>query len=89
MADAAGVQPRTLQEFRGLLKWDGTAVRDRVQRRLAGRHGRAPSVGILDEASNRMVGARCDGLAVFVTHVGLRLTSKAGAKGKCQDARYH
>lgn len=49
MADAAGVPPRTLQEFLGLLKWDESAARDRLQRRVARRHGHPHSVGILDE----------------------------------------
>ena len=31
MADAAGVPPRTLQEFLGLLKWDESAARDRLR----------------------------------------------------------
>ncbi len=51
MADAAGVPPRTLQEFLGLLKWDAAAARDRLQRRVARRHGHARSVGIVDETS--------------------------------------
>lgn len=58
MADAAGVPPRTLQEFLGLLKWDESAARDRLQQRVARRHGptssspRHPhSVGIIDETT--------------------------------------
>lgn len=49
MGDAAGVPPRTLQEFLGLLKWDESAARDRLQRRVARRHGHPHSVGIIDE----------------------------------------
>lgn len=51
MADAAGVPPRTLQEFLGLLKWDESAARDRLQRRVARRHGHPHSVGIIDETT--------------------------------------
>lgn len=38
MADAAGVAPRTLQEFLGLLIFDEVAARDRRQRGVARRH---------------------------------------------------
>lgn len=51
MADAAGVPPRTLQEFLGLLKWDESAARDRLQQRVARRHGHPHSVGIIDETT--------------------------------------
>lgn len=34
-SDPAGVPPRTLQEFLGLLKRDESAARDRLQRRVA------------------------------------------------------
>ena len=34
IADAAGMPPRTLQEFLGLLRWDEAAVRDRLPRPL-------------------------------------------------------
>jgi SRSO17 transposase len=51
MADAAGVPPRTLQEFLGLLKWDESAARDRLQQRVARRHAHPHSVGIIDEGS--------------------------------------
>lgn len=51
MAGAAGVPPRTLQEFLGLLKWDECAARDRLQQRVARRHACPHSVGILDETT--------------------------------------
>lgn len=51
MADAAGTPPRTLQEFLGLYRWDEAALRDRLQQRVAGRHGHPHSVGIIDETS--------------------------------------
>jgi len=51
MADAAGVAPRTLQEFLSLLRWDEGAMRDRLQRRVARRHSHPHGVGIIDETS--------------------------------------
>lgn len=51
IADAAGKPPRTLQEFLSLLRWDEAAVRDRVQRLVAQRHGHPHSVGVIDETS--------------------------------------
>jgi SRSO17 transposase len=51
MADAAGVPPRTLQEFLGLLQWDESAARDRLQQRVARRHSHFHSIGIIDETS--------------------------------------
>jgi len=51
MADAAGQSPRTLQEFLGLLRWDDSAMRDVLQRRVAERHAHPHSVGLIDETS--------------------------------------
>jgi SRSO17 transposase len=51
MADAAGVPPRTLQEFLSLARWDEGAARDRLQRRVARRQGAPNSTGIIDETS--------------------------------------
>jgi SRSO17 transposase len=51
MADASGTPPRTLQEFLGLYRWDESAVRDRLQQRVAQRHGHVDSVGVIDETS--------------------------------------
>ncbi len=51
IADAAGTPTRTLQEFLGLFRWDESAVRDRLQERVARRHGHPEAVGILDETS--------------------------------------
>ena len=51
MADASGTPPRTLQEFLGLYRWDESALRDRLQQRVAQRHSHANSVGIIDETS--------------------------------------
>jgi SRSO17 transposase len=51
MADAAGTPPRTLQEFLGLYRWDESAMRDRLQQRVAQRHGHPQAVGLIDETS--------------------------------------
>lgn len=51
MADAAGVPPRSLQEFLSLFKWDEAGLRDRLQRRVAARHADPHSVGVIDETS--------------------------------------
>ncbi len=51
MADAAGVPPRTLQEFLSLARWDEAAARERLQRRVARRHSHPHSIGVIDETS--------------------------------------
>ena len=51
MADAAGVPPRSLQEFLSLLRWDEDAVRDRVQSLVARRPHHGEEIFILDETS--------------------------------------
>jgi SRSO17 transposase len=51
IADASGTPPRTLQEFLSLFRWDESAMRDRLQQRVARRHAHPHSVGILDETS--------------------------------------
>ena len=51
IADAAGVPPRTLQEFLSMLKWDDQAARDQLQRRVARRHAHPHSLGVIDETS--------------------------------------
>ena len=51
IADAAGVSPRTLQEFLSMLKWDDQSARDQVQRRVVRRHSHPHSIGVIDETS--------------------------------------
>ena len=51
MADAAGIPPRSLQEFLSLLRWDEDAVRDRVQSEVARRVHHGDEIFILDETS--------------------------------------
>ncbi len=48
----AGTPRRTLQEFLSLSRWDEPMMRDRLQQRVARRHGcrgHARSVGVIDE----------------------------------------
>jgi len=58
IADAAGVPPRTLQEFLSLLKWDEYAMIDQLQRQVARRHADPNSVGIIDETSYHKQGTK-------------------------------
>jgi SRSO17 transposase len=58
MADAAGVPPRTLQEFLSLSRWDHDAARDRLQQRVARRHSHPHSIGLIDETSFAKKGDR-------------------------------
>jgi SRSO17 transposase len=58
IADAAGVPPRTLQEFLSMMKWDDLAVIDQLQRRVVRRHGDLNSVGIIDETSYHKQGKK-------------------------------
>ena len=51
IADAAGVPPRTLQNFLGLYYWDEAAMRDRLQQHIARHHAHPQSVGVIDETS--------------------------------------
>ena len=62
MADAAGVPPRSLQEFLSLFRWDEAAVRDRLQRRVAARHADPNSVGVIDETSFAKKGDKTAGV---------------------------
>ncbi len=58
IADAAGVPPRTLQEFLSQFKWDDLGVIDRLQRRVARRHGDPHSIGIIDETAFHKQGCK-------------------------------
>jgi len=58
IADAAGVPPRTLQEFLSMLKWDDQAARDQVQRRVARHHAHPHSIGVIDETSFHKQGTK-------------------------------
>ena len=51
IALAAGVAPRTLQEFMGLHRWDEGAVRRRVQRVVMRDHADPNAIALVDETS--------------------------------------
>lgn len=51
MAQAAGVSPRTLQEFLELHRWDPDQVRGRLQQVVMADHGDADAIGAIDETS--------------------------------------
>jgi len=47
----AGIQPRTLQQFVGVHRWDESAMRSRVRTVVATEHADPNAVGIIDETS--------------------------------------
>ena len=51
IADACGTPPRNLQEFLSLYRWDESAMRNRLQQRVARRYAYEHAVGVLDETS--------------------------------------
>lgn len=51
IALAAGVAPRTLQEFVGMHRWDEDAVRRRVQRLVMREHADDNALAVIDETS--------------------------------------
>jgi len=51
IALAAGVAPRTLQEFLGLHRWDEEALRRRLQRLVMRDHADANAIAVIDETS--------------------------------------
>jgi SRSO17 transposase len=62
IALAAGVAPRTLQEFLSQLKWDDDRLRDRVQEIVRTEHAGAHSIGIFDETSDPKKGDKTPGV---------------------------
>jgi SRSO17 transposase len=62
IALAAGVPPRTLQEFLSQLKWDDERMRDRVQEVVMAEHAGAHSIGIFDETSDPKKGDKTPGV---------------------------
>ncbi len=49
MALRAGVPPRSLQAFLGLLEWDEDRLVDRLQQNVAGDHAHPWAIGVVDE----------------------------------------
>jgi SRSO17 transposase len=62
MALAAGVAPRTLQEFLASHRWDESAMEACLQARVAREHGHAQSIVIVDETSFPKKGERTPGV---------------------------
>lgn len=52
IALAAGVAPRTLQDFVSCGHWDHQRLRDRMQRTVAERHAHPQAIGLIDESGN-------------------------------------
>ena len=52
IALAAGVPPRTLQDFVSCGHWDHERMRDRMQRIVAERHAHPQAIGLIDESGN-------------------------------------
>lgn len=62
MALAAGVTPRTLQNFVTQLLWDGPRLRDRLQWIVAEEHAHPQAIGIVDESGNPKKGQHTAGV---------------------------
>ncbi len=62
MALAAGVAPRTLQEFLGLHRWDHEAVRRRLQERVIRKHPDDNAIALIDETSFSKKGRKTAGV---------------------------
>lgn len=61
IAEAAGVAPRTLQEFMAQLKWDEDLLRQQFQRRVVLDHCGPHTIGIIDETSDPKKGDKTPG----------------------------
>jgi SRSO17 transposase len=62
IALAAGIPPRTLQEFLARYKWDENALRQRLHHLIARDHACPHSVGIIDETSDTKKGVKTPGV---------------------------
>ena len=62
IALAAGVPPRTLQEFLARYKWDENAMRQRLHHNIARDHACPHSIGIIDETSDTKKGVKTPGV---------------------------
>lgn len=62
IADAAGLEPRTLQQFLSQHQWDHDRVRDLLEQRVARLHGSAGSIGIFDETGHVKKGDQTPGV---------------------------
>lgn len=62
IADAAGMPPRTLQQFLSLLEWDHGLMRTKLQQLVAREHACPHSVGIIDETGCPKKGEKTPGV---------------------------
>lgn len=62
MALAAGIPPRTLQEFLARYKWDENVLRQRLHHLIAREHACPHSIGIIDETSDTKKGVKTPGV---------------------------
>ena len=62
IADAAGLPPRTLQDFLAHHKWEHEQAIDRLQQIVAAEHADAYSVGLIDETSFSKSGHKTAGV---------------------------
>jgi SRSO17 transposase len=62
MALAAGVAPRTLQEFLGAYRWDEDRARDRLQEMVLREQAGPNAVGVIDETSDVKQGDKTPGV---------------------------
>lgn len=62
MADAAGLPPRTLQQFLSRHGWDEMQMRDTLQQIVARDHQHPCSIGIIDETGHPKKGDKTPGV---------------------------
>jgi SRSO17 transposase len=62
IAVAAGMAPKTLQQFLSLAKWDHFLMRDRLQRRVASGHRGPRVIGVFDETGCPKKGHKTPGV---------------------------
>lgn len=62
IADAAGIPPRTLQQFLSLLDWDHGLMKARLQRLIATEHASPRSIGLIDETACPKKGSKSPGV---------------------------
>jgi len=62
MADAAGLEPRNLQNFLSLHEWDDLRVRDLLQQKVARDHRHPLTIGVIDETSHVKKGDKTPGV---------------------------
>jgi len=62
IADAAGIPPRTLQQFLSLLDWDHVRMKSQLQALVACEHASPRSIGIIDETGCAKKGEKTPGV---------------------------